>query len=50
MYLFNFILNDIIPVIITDNNYYYKYICSGNEYLYKAFTKPNNFKFILNKL
>ena len=42
MYLFNFTLNDIIPAIITNNNYYYKYICSGNEYLYEAFTKPNN--------
>ena len=43
-YLFNLNTNDIIPAIMTDNNYYYQYICEGNEYLYEIFKRTNNLK------
>ncbi len=44
MYLLDVNQNDLIPTIISNNNTYYQYICSGNEYLYEAFTQPNDLK------
>ena len=44
MYLFNLDNRDFIAAIISNNNTYYKYICSGNEYLYEAFKKPVDLK------
>ena len=44
MYLFNLNSNDIVPAIITEYNYYYQFICSGDEYLYEVFKRPDNLK------
>ena len=44
MHLLGLNQNDLIPTIISNNNTYYQYICSGNEYLYEAFKKPNDLK------
>ena len=44
IYLFNLNIKDFVPAIVTENNYYYQYICTGNEYLYEIFKKPNNLK------
>ena len=43
-YLYNIELNDLFPAVISDNNIYYKYICTGKEYLYEAFIKPDELK------
>ena len=40
-YLYNIELNYLFPAVISDNNIYYKYICTGKEYLYEAFKKPD---------
>ena len=44
MRLFNLENRDFITAIISNNNTYYKYICTGNEYLYEIFKKPFNLK------
>ena len=41
-YLYNIELNDLFPAVISDNNIFYKYICTGKEYLYEAFSKVDD--------
>ena len=42
--LFNLSINDIIASIISNDNTYFKFICSGKEYLHRVLKNPNNLK------
>ena len=41
-YIFNIDINDLVTAIISDDKNYFKFICTGYEYLYQIFKKPEN--------
>ena len=41
-YIINLEINDLITAIISEDKNYFKFICTGQEYLYQVFKKPEN--------